>query len=381
MILRHTSLRFRIADAYILKEFFFSFCIAFIFFFFIFFVNQLLLLAEEVLSKRVGVTKVFLLILYSLPAILAFTFPFSALLGTVMAIGRFSSDNEITAFRALGVSHLRLFFPVMLLGLILSGISFFSNDVLLPRGTVQFGRLYRDILYSNPALELEPYAVRRYKDTVLVTGAISDREISDLVILDHDEDQNERMLSAKRAYLEQDEKENGVISLRLEEVLGHTAKKGEGDFDYFTADTMEYNILLSSFTYSINNLTPREMSTAALYGEIQTMEAKKKEEQNIKRFDRTLQLYRIEFYKKLAIPLGCFTFMFFAFPAGLLPKRSGRWVGFVLGLFAAAFYWMLLIVGQTIGVRFQVSAALAMWFPNIFIAFIGLLIYLSRSHR
>ncbi|MCA1949961.1 MAG: LptF/LptG family permease, partial [Treponema sp.] len=38
---------------YIFSEAAFSFFVAFLFFFFIFFINQLLLMAEEILSKRV----------------------------------------------------------------------------------------------------------------------------------------------------------------------------------------------------------------------------------------------------------------------------------------------------------------------------------------
>jgi lipopolysaccharide export system permease protein len=420
MMIRHHRAQFGIIHRYVLKEFLLSFFIAFLFFFFIFFVNQLLLLAEEILSKRVSPGKVARLILYSLPAILAFTFPFSSLLGALMAIGRLSSDNEIKALRASGVSHGRLFIPVLFLGIMLTGFSFFTNDFLLPRGTINFARLYRDILYTNPALELETNSIRRYKDTILVTGLVRGKEISDLVILDRNEDNQERMISASSAVLEQHESGESVIRLRLDSVFGHTVKSGDGNYDYFTADTMEYNILLSTFSFTVNNLTPREMSASAVYDDIlemrgqysqrmaeyrknleqsltayrQAEENEKAEQEEIDRlkkdyerilanvpYDRTLQLYEIEFHKKLAIPFGCLAFMLFAFPAGLLPKKSGRWVGFGIGLLAAVLYWALLLAGQTVGLRFRISPFLAMWFPNFVIVFLGALIYTVRRHR
>jgi lipopolysaccharide export system permease protein len=405
---------FKTSYLYLLNEFLLSFFIAFCFFFFIFFINQLLLLAEEILSKRVSPGKVARLIFYSLPAILAFTFPFSSLLGALMAIGRFSSDNEITAFRASGISIYRLFLPVLFLGAALSGISFFSNDFLLPRGTISFARLYRDILYTNPALELDSHAVRKYRDTVLVTGEVRGKVISDLLILDRDERNRERMISSKRAVLEKHDQGASVIQLKLEQVFGHTIDQREGDYEYFSADVMEYNILLSAFSFSVSNLTPREMSTRAVYKEIMTLQDRHADrvreyrktvqnyqesyesaletsisEQELERlrsryeqlaqnepWDRTLQLYRIEFHKKLAIPFGCLAFMFFAFPAGLLPKKSGRWVGFGIGLLAALLYWALLLAGQTLGLRYRISPFLAMWFPNIIIMVTGSVIYL-----
>ncbi|HUV08757.1 MAG TPA: LptF/LptG family permease, partial [Spirochaetia bacterium] len=89
---------------YISREIFASFIIAFLFFFFIFFVNQLLLMAERILSKRVPLGDVLLLILYSIPIIVTYALPFGTLVGALMAIGRLSSENEILALRALGVS-------------------------------------------------------------------------------------------------------------------------------------------------------------------------------------------------------------------------------------------------------------------------------------
>ncbi len=419
MMIRHHRAQFGIIHRYVLREFLFSFFIAFLFFFFIFFVNQLLLLAEEILAKRVSPGKVARLVFYSLPAILAFTFPFSSLLGALMAIGRLSSDNEIKAMRASGISHGRLFVPVLFLGIMLTGFSFFTNDFLLPRGTINFARLYRDILYTNPALELESNSIRRYKETVLVTGLVRGKEIYDLIILDRNEDNQERMISASKAVLEQHESGESVIRLRLDSVFGHTMKSGDGNYDYFTANTMEYNILLSTFSFTVNNLTPREMSASAVYDDILEMRGEYAErvseyKKNIERslaeyrhaqetgrseeeterlreqyerlsgnlpYDRTLQLYEIEFHKKLAIPFGCLAFMLFAFPAGLLPKKSGRWVGFGIGLMAALLYWALLLAGQTLGLRFRIAPFLAMWFPNFIIVFLGAVIYTIRRQR
>lgn len=402
---------YRIINRYIVSEFLFSFFIAFLFFFFIFFVNQLLLLAEEILSKRVSFTNVARLIIFSLPAILAFTFPFSSLLGALMAIGRLSSDREIIALRAGGVSHRRIFLPVLLLGMVLSGISFFTNDYLLPRGTVSFSRLYRDILYANPALELEPFSIRRYQNLVISTGSIYDQTIRDLLLLDTDGDGNQRIISADQALLVKDDEEQGIITLKLKDVSGHTVAAEQGAFDYFSAETMDYSILLSSFSFNINNLTPREMSTGSVLEEIRSMERsfsavqkewkerlEEKHQEYLKNprpeikteldrikerppFDRTLQLYRIEFHKKVAIPFGCLAFMFFAFPAGLIPKRSGRMVGFGLGLLIALLYWALLFAGQTLGLRFQFSPVLSMWIPNLVVGGLGLSIYLVRRNR
>ena len=58
------------------------------------------------------------------------------------------------------------------------------NDYFLPLGNLRFAEVYRRVLYSNPGLELEPYSVKRYENTTIVTGAVDGRQIRDIVIVD-----------------------------------------------------------------------------------------------------------------------------------------------------------------------------------------------------
>ncbi|MDR0451812.1 MAG: LptF/LptG family permease, partial [Treponema sp.] len=122
---------------YIVRETLFAFFVAFLFFFFIFFVNQLLLMAKEILSKKVPPFQVALLVVYALPSIIAMAAPFAALVGTLMSIGRLSSDNEILVMLSSGLSYRNIFLPAIAVGIFISLISFFTNDVLLPLGTLR----------------------------------------------------------------------------------------------------------------------------------------------------------------------------------------------------------------------------------------------------
>ncbi|MDR0587063.1 MAG: LptF/LptG family permease, partial [Treponema sp.] len=137
---------------HIVKETLFAFIVCFLFFFFVFFVNQLLLMAGQILSKRVPLFQVALLVFYALPSIIALAAPFASLSGTLMTIGRLSTDNEILVLLSSGVSYGNIIGPALFVGIAISFISFFANDILLPAGTIQFSRLYRRIAVSSPGL-------------------------------------------------------------------------------------------------------------------------------------------------------------------------------------------------------------------------------------
>jgi lipopolysaccharide export system permease protein len=94
--------------------------------------------------------------------------------------------------------------------------------------------------------------------------------------------------------------------------------------------------------------------------------------------DRSLRAYLLEFHWKFAVPAGCLVFAFFAWPVGLRARRSGRSVGFAVGLFVAIVYWGMLVAGRTFGVRLNVPPAAAMWLPDAVVFGSGLVVAVVR---
>jgi lipopolysaccharide export system permease protein len=403
-------------DRYILNEFLISFAVAFLFFFCTFFINQLLVLAEEIFSKKVPFGDVIRFVVFSLPSILALSLPFGALVGSLMAMGRLSSDNEFLAFRACGVAQSRILLPLLTAGVLLFLISFVMNDYFLPLGNIRLGSMYRKILYTNPGIELEPYSVKRYQDTVIVTGDIQENVIKNITIIDKTADKEKRVITARSGFLQESRNQKGVISIRLNEVFSHVSDASEADrYEFTSSKSMIYNILLKDFSASFINPGPREMRSIDVWREIQVMDEQfrrqvvEKDRQTGAQFfdlamelrylqdfapgnpalylarqanlssaytvytrnrdrkfvDRNLQLYRLEFHKKFSIPFSCVVFVLFAFPVGLLARKSGRAVGFGIGLLMASLYWWLLLIGHTLGIRLELPPAFAMWFPNL----------------
>jgi lipopolysaccharide export system permease protein len=91
--------------------------------------------------------------------------------------------------------------------------------------------------------------------------------------------------------------------------------------------------------------------------------------------DQSLQQYRVEFNRKFSMPAACLVFAFFAFPVGIRARRSGRTVGFGVGLLVAIIYWGLLIAGQTFGVRMSLSPVMSMWLPDAVVFVAGAIIF------
>jgi len=403
---------------------FFAFVICFGFFFFIFFVNQILLLAKEVLEKRVPFNQVALLILFSLPTVIAMSAPFACLVGTLMTVGRLTSDNEVLVMLSSGLSYKSVFLPAITIGIIISLLSFFTNDVLLPAGTVQFNKLWRRILVSTPALELQANSVKRFKDTVIVTGGVKGNVIHNLLILDKTADGERRVITARTAELKDAGKEG--LSLNLENAFIHSSKERiREDYDYADTELLQYWISNDDIMQTTVSISPREMSSRDVYtaiinrrADITSREDDRKTKlvnqalilENILRTgpesedwnrrsstsaniqreiaavksiqnDRTLTIYLIEIHRKFSVPFGAFCFVFIAVSLGLMAKKSGQTVGFIFGNIIAVLYWCMLFIGQTMGLRIATPPFWSMWIPNIFFLTIGIILAMFRVRK
>jgi lipopolysaccharide export system permease protein len=397
--------------------------VAFGFFFGVFFINQILLMAQTILTKKVPFQQVMLLLLYSFPTIIAMSAPFASLVGTLMTIGRLSSDNEILVMLSSGLSYRNVFVPTLVMGGVISLLSFFTNDVLLPAGTIRSNQLYRRIAVSTPALELGSNAVKSYKDTVIITGEIIDNTINDVFILDKTGDGQRRIVMAETAELT-DGKDG--INLDLTQAFIQTSKEiVRQDYDYGFSDFLQYRIPQDDLIQSATTVTPREMSSRDVGNTIkekaEALDKRLDEQYNsaliqalslehalrngpdneawnrrsssaanftqavqstaaLKR-DRSLQNHRIEYNKKFAQPFGAIFFVFLAVALGLFAKKSGQMVGFFFGVLISVVYWSLLFVGQTMGLRLGYSAFWTMWLPDILSLSIGLVLSIIRVLR
>jgi lipopolysaccharide export system permease protein len=350
--------------------------------------------------------------------------PFASLVGTLMTVGRLTSDNEILVMLSSGLSYLNIFLPAITVGILISVLSFITNDILLPAGTVQFNKLWRRILFSTPALELEANSVKRFRDTVIVTGDVTNNTIKNVMILDKTSDGERRVIMASQAELKDGGNEG--LSLELENAFIQSSKEiVREDYDYASASFLQYWISNEDILQAVVTISPREMSSrdvrksvrqktadvdkranerkgklvlqaanlenilrrgpqgeswsrkqtgvANFQREVQTLEGIYK--------DRSLTIYIIEYFKKFSVPFGAFFFVFLAVSLGLMAKKSGQTVGFIFGNIIAVIYWSMLFIGQTMALRVGTSPFWSMWLPNILSLSIGLVLAVVRIRK
>lgn len=95
----------------------------------------------------------------SVPFTVAMTLPMAVLVATLHAFSRFASENEITAFKASGVSMQLLVRPVILASIVLTLFMVWFNDQVLPRANHRLATLQSDIARVKPTLALQEQVI------------------------------------------------------------------------------------------------------------------------------------------------------------------------------------------------------------------------------
>jgi lipopolysaccharide export system permease protein len=284
--------------------------------------------------------------------------------------------------------------------------------------------LYRRIAISTPALELASNSVKRFNDTVLVTGAVSGTSIGDILILDKTETGERRLIMAKEAELKDGGNEG--LNLELDNAFIQSSKElARSDYDYAHADFLRYWIPQNDIMQSTTTITSGQMSSVDVLSKIRTREAdiqvilNERYSRNLVyalnlelalrkgpmndawnrlpnqltnftremlaintiRNDRNLSLDRLEFYKKFSLPLGALSFVFLAVPLGMLARKRGQALGFFFALLISFLYWALLLLGQSSGIRLNFSPFWSMWLPDILSVAAGSIMLLYRIRR
>ncbi|MCH8025063.1 MAG: LptF/LptG family permease, partial [Candidatus Marinimicrobia bacterium] len=244
-------------------------------------------------------------------------------------------------------------------------------------------------------------------DAILLN--LEDGEIHELSLPDYDEYRRLKfakhriVIPVDNLYLERRESEQrgdremdiGMMQAKIEGYLGkietvnaRIANRITSQTPYhLTGDTSQVatKALMSRWKQAIADsaqLSPGE--SARLARRANNLERGLTGDYNLLRsYRRGINRYKVEIYKKFAIPFACIAFIIVGAPIGIRARRGGFAVASALSLGFFVIYWALLIAGEELADRALVPPFLAMWAANILLTIIGLLMIwqIHNEHR
>lgn len=225
---------------YTLREHLVPFFMALLVLIFVLLTNFLLKAIDKFLGKGLSMLVLGEYMVLNLAWILALAVPMAVLVATLMAYGRMSGDNEITAIRTSGISYLRLLIPSLVFGIGVTLIMTWFNNNILPETNHKARLLSGDITRKRPDLEFEAgYFIDALPEHRILLGSRNKDMFTDILIFNYQSEGLHRTIMANTGQIESID--NGVL-LHLYDGVIHELASNQEDYREIKFET--YHIVV-----------------------------------------------------------------------------------------------------------------------------------------
>ncbi len=340
---------------------------------FVVFLQQVDKLFEMLVRSSAHTTTVLWLFVMALPPVLPLTVPFGVLVGILIGLGRMSTDGEIIAMRAAGVSSRTVIPPVLTFALLATIITGTAALWLTPRALRRSTEIINRVGAEQLTADIQPRVFdEQFTNTILYVGDVKTGALpvwrnvflADLTPPEQrtiglrDKAQGPRITVAREAIAVPDPAHNR-IQLSLRDASSHEVDDKDGVTDDSVYSSGEQ--ALDASPTPETHPTFRAMNTG-----------------DLKRYSRTGADWieaRIELHRRLAYPLACLTLSLVGIPLGVSSRKGGKSAGYVTALFLAFFCYHLASI-TLVGLAKQraLPVEVAVWAPNTAFLLAGLIL-------
>lgn len=331
----------RLIERYIIRTIFPYALAAFVLLTGILFVQQSGRYFETIFQTVVPAGFLYQLALAIFPTVLIFTLPMSVLSGTIIGLGRMSSDSELVAMRAAGVSRWRMLAPALLIGAIATLVSLQLNLNEAPRAQQQLRAVaLRGALYKlDSPVEPQTFTTDIPGYAIYVReGDKSRGQWGGVFIRAVDDKGNTQLVTARSGRIDSSEEKSELV---LEDaVRTHLPSAATPNQQYVVERLDQLRILIKT---GRNDLLAKLQKPEIKADEMVFSELRQfisQSEGPIKR-DASLILN-----KRLSLSFAPLVFSFFGAVLALRMRRGSRGFGALVSLLVMLVYYLLIIAGE-----------------------------------
>lgn len=332
----------------------------------------------DFLAQGVPIGTVIELTALLLPGVMAKTFSMAALLATLLAFGRLSSDSEIVALKAAGASLGRIMVPVAGFGLLISMVTLWFNETLVPGAAMRATAVQTDVAKKLRGVSLQPIGQPVYENGILRAMVVardfnlSSRTLRGATVITYDDDGDQTfyMDAAELEFRGPDDwRIRGGGSLLSAD--GRTIVELKGDLwpDQIPKLSLTFEDLVAGMLKDLDSLSMKQMRT-------QIRRAK----ENTRVSPAQIANLEYGYFNKISLPLAALVFALVGAPLGIRNHRTGAAVGFWLSV-VIIFGYMLLTNFMAIYAQGGAIPPYAASFTPLFLGLIFAAIAIRRKNQ
>jgi len=356
---------FQIVDGYILSGFLFYFVILLASFVIMTEIYNFFELLSFIVKNSISLSKVFSYLFFLTPKLIYDTLPISVLVAVLVTFGILTKQNEITAFKACGISVHRLAVPVLVMSLAFSGGLFAFDHYYIPEANVRQEALRAEIkgqpiqTYLRPdrkwimGQDADHYQIFYYKyfepaEHTMVGVNVYEIDKNDFRLTREIGAERARWTSSVNAWVFLNgwsRDVQGVAEKNVQRYQATTFPEITEKPEYFLKEVKQ----------------DKQMNYIQLASYIQELQQSG--------FD-TVKL-RVQYHKKFAVPVFALIMAMLSIPFGFLIGNRGAMTGIAVSIAIAMAYWGISQFFEQLGDVNLLPPAMAAWAPDTLFALAG----------
>lgn len=354
----------QVLDTYVLTSFLYYLAVLLFSFVMMTHVFTFFELLSDVLKNKIEMARVVRYHLFLTPKLLYDFVPISVLAAVLIVFGLLTKNNEVTAFKACGVSQYRLMTPILITSLLLAGSLFAFDHYIVPEAN-RIQDAIRDEIKGRPTqtyLRPDRKWIFGLDDRILYYKYLDPKQNEMLGVsvfdIDWEKVRLRRQISAEKARWEP------VLNTWVFSNGWARDFRGPGQrFQDFQGRTATFADLRETPDYFVKEVK----------------QGKQMNFQELDTYIRELQQsgfntvpLQVQFHKKFAVPMFAFIMAMISIPFAFLAGNRGAMTGVGMSIGIALAYWSVSQLFEQVGNVSQLPAPLAAWSPDALFSLTGL---------
>lgn len=328
------------------------------------------------LGLELGATDIIMLFGYMMPMFLVFVLPISCMVSVFLTYLRMSTDRELIALKAGGVSVYQMLFAPAVFSFLCMCLAVFVSLHGIAWGMGQFRSTLLEIANTRAKVVVQPGVFNQDIFGLTLFARKVDPEtghMRDVVFEDktQTEDASITILAPSGEIITDESRGELVFNLHN----GRIYRVVEGQFSILSFKEYAVHLDLSKIFSGVDlgDIRPKEMAWDAL------LAMEKEHNAPSDRFQRKVS---VEIQKRWALPVACLVLGIFAVPLACSFEGVKRQMGIILALLLFLAYYGLFSVGLSTGESGRIPPVISIWMANILFSLAAVAgLYLTGRER
>ncbi len=333
-----------------------------IFFTFVFLMFQAVRLADYFINHGVGFWLLAKLTVYISSAFLPVVLPLSFLVAVLVGFGRMSADAEIVAFKAAGISIVRLYLPVLFSSIAVSAAVFYLAFNFIPWANHQFKRTTLKLGNTKVVSNLkEGVFTEGFFDLLVYADKVDTdaNQMRGVFIFDERDPKSPSVIVASRGTIIPQKTDSDLSSAAIMSLENGAIHRPDASREFYEKiDFNEYNLLLRVDEGRTGEISyPKTMTQAQIGAAMREYKAKNDQPHYVE--------YSIEYWRRVALGLAPLIFGVLGVGLGTVRMRNVKSNALLICVAIIFVYWAGNLLGSMLAEKGWVSPFLGIQFSNI----------------